>query len=157
MSQLQITKLVNHIHQYVKNNTGDIIERYSSVSAIIGAVIGTQLVVPSVKSSNQRLHYQNELYPVAAKYISEINEAYDLDVDFALECAYLTWLDRYNVVHVPKVSVTLALSRLTDISSETSTSFDTKRLAALKEFVSAEPTSTLNNVFLELLNQLKEV
>lgn len=156
MSNLNITKLINQISRYVKNSTGDITDRHSAVSSIVGAVIGTHLTVPVAKVVNPRMHYQSESYPTASNWLNQINESYDLDLDLALECAYLTWLDRYKVVHAPIINAAFILKRLCQTEPSVNSSFDNKRLHAISNFVSENESGELNAILLELITQLKE-
>lgn len=155
MSILEVTKLVNHISEFTRNASGDASERHISVSSIIGAVIGTQLPITSSPVKNSRLHYQEYIYPVAGNYINQINEAYNIDIDLALECAYLIWIDRYKLVHATRVDVTDLIYRLNCVSSLNQTTLDSNRIDGLSRVLSENDTAQMNSVFLELLKQLQ--
>lgn len=155
MSILEVTKLVNKISEFTRNASGDVSERHISVSSIIGGVIGTQLTIPSSAVKNARLYYQEQVYPVTAGYLNQINEAHPVDIDTALECAYLIWLDRYKLVHATRVDVTDMIYRLNCVTSFSNTDLDKTRIEGLSRVLSDNDVPLMNGVFLELIKQLQ--
>lgn len=157
MSILEITKLVNKINDFTTNASGDIVDRNVSVASIVGGVIGTQLPLPSSPVKNRRLHYQDQVYPIVANYISEINEAYSIDIEIALECAYLIWVDRYTLVHATRIDVTDMIYRLNCVSSFQSTTLDLKRVDGLSRVLDSNDAKLMNSVFFELIKQIQPI
>lgn len=156
MSILEVAKLVTKISNFVSNASGDISERHVSVSSIVGGVIGTQLPMPTSAVKNSRLHYQEHVYPVTAEYVNQINEAHPVEVDVALECAYLIWLDRYKLVHAARIDVTDMVYRLNCVTSFNHTKLDSSRIEGLSRVLSVNDTTLMNGVFIELLKQLQD-
>lgn len=157
MSILEITKLVNKINEFTANASGDVVDRNVSVASIVGGVIGTQLPLPSSPVKNRRLHYQDQVYPIVANYISEINEAYPIDIEIALECAYLIWVDRYTLVHATRIDVTDMIYRLNCVSSFQSTTLDLKRVDGLSRVLDSNDATLMNSVFFELIKQIQPI
>lgn len=155
MSMLNITRIVSKINEFTSKASGDITERNTSVASVIGGVIGTQLQIPSAAVKNSRLHYQDTIYPVAAGYISEINEAYPIDIDVALECAYLIWLDRYKLVHTTRIDVADMIYRLNCVSTLNSTTLDLNRVNGLSRVLDENDTKLMNSVFFELVKEIQ--
>lgn len=155
MSILEVTKLVNTISEYVRNAECDASERHTSVSAIVGGVIGTQVQMPSSAVKNSRLHYQEQVYPVVAGQLNQINEAHPIDLEVALECAYLIWLDRYKLVHATRVDVVDMVYRLNCVNTFHDSKLDNGRKEGLSRVLEANEIPLMNNVFLELLKQLQ--
>lgn len=156
MIKFELAKIVNKINDFVSNASGDIASRNVSVSSVIGGVIGTQLPIPSSPVKNSRLHYQDQLYPVVADYVGQINESYPLDTDVALECAYLIWIDRYALVHSTRVDVTDLIYRLNCVTTFHRTTLDLDRISGLSRVLDENDSARMNSVFIELINQLKD-
>lgn len=155
MSSLKITKLIAQINEFTDKASGDIQQRNTSVASVVGGVIGTQLTIPSTAVKNTRLYYQDQIYPVVADYINQINESYPIDIDVALECAYLIWVDRYKMVHVTRVDVTDMIFRLNCSSVFIGSSLDLARVEGLSRVLDNNDTKLMNGVFLELMNQIQ--
>ena len=155
MSMLNITRIVSKINEFTSKASGDITERNVSVASIVGGVIGTQLPIPSSPVKNTRLHYQTSVYPTAAGYITEINEAYPLDVDVSLECAYLIWLDRYKLVHATRIDVADMIYRLNCVTTFNNTTLDLNRVSGLSRVLDANDTKLMNSVFFELVSEIQ--
>lgn len=155
MSTLEITKLVNRIDQYVRETGEEGSNKHLTVSGFIGGVIGSQLPLPSSPVTNSRIHYQDYVYPVAADYISQINEAHLLDIELSLESAYLIWLDRYKLVHSTRVDCVAMMFRLHTVVTTNETRLDAQRVHALTQVLDSADHSIMNSILLELITQLK--
>ena len=156
MSTLEITKLVNIIDQFVRQGGVEGANKHMTVSGFIGGVIGSQLQMPSEPVKNRRIYYQDVVYPVASNYLNQINEAHLIDLEIALESAYLIWIDRYALVHTTRVDSAALMFRLLSVSSTTETRLDAQRLEALAQGLSAEEKPVMDSIFLELLKQLQD-
>ena len=155
MSTLEITKLVNMIDQLVRDTGTDGANKHLTLSGFIGGVIGSQLPLPSSPVKNSRIYYQDAVYPVSSNYISQINEAHIVDVDLALESAYLIWMDRYNLVHNTRVDAVAMMFRLHACVTMSESRLDAQRIHALTQVLSEGDVPTMNSIFLELLKQLQ--
>jgi len=152
--KFEIAKIVDSINKFVANASGDLADRNLSVSSVIGGVIGTQLTIPSSPVKNMRLYYQEQLYPITADYIGQINETFPIDVDVALECAYLLWVDRYKLVHSTRVDVTDLIYRLNCVTTLHKTNLDLSRISGLSRVLDENDAQLMNKVFMELITQL---
>lgn len=154
MSILDVTKLVNKIEKFVRDSDADPRETHLSLSAVVGSVIGTQLAVPSSPVKNKRLHYQEHIYPTTSNYVNQINEAHAVDVDLALECAWMIWHDRYSVVHTTSINISDLIYRL-NCTTTNRTFVDTNLMDSAVRVLSATEIPLMQSVFSELFNQLQ--
>lgn len=156
MSLLQVTTLVNKIDEYVRYNTVDVEARHNTVSTIIGCALGTQMPIPSTKVKNVRIHYNDQIYVALVKTLDVINEAHSIAIDVALQTAYLTWMDRYRIVHPGVVNIKDITSRLSALSDVGKSEKDIAMLDDLVLQVNANDVDSLNVIVSELLNQLSD-
>lgn len=156
MSIIKVTQLVNNIDAYVRANTTDLQERYRLVSSVIGAAIGTQLSIPSTKVNNSRIYYHDTHYHVVTRYINDINEAYPIDVDVALNQAFNTWTGRYRFVHPSFVDTMDLLTRFSDLSSRPVTDHDVADNSNIVSLFRTQDAPVLNNIINDLVTQLKD-
>lgn len=155
MSIIEVTKLVNHIDSYIRENTATTSVRHEAISTLLGCVIGTQLSIPSVAVKNVRIHYHDQIYMAAVDIVNTINEAHPIDVDLALEATYLTWYDRYKIVHPSNITVQEVISRIGVMSYSGRTTHDQDIISQVNNHFMSENSSELNAVVSELLTQLR--
>ena len=155
MSNLEITKLVNTIDQMVRNTEGADTNKHMTISGFIGGVIGSQLPLPSSPVKNSRIHYQDQVYPLAADYIGQINEAHYIDVELALETSYLIWLDRYKLVHSTRVDAVAMMYRLHVVATTCETRLDAQRIDSITRVLGEQEVTQMNTIMLDLMKQLQ--
>lgn len=155
MSLLEVTKLVNKLDVYLRENTTDAVVRHEAISSLIGCVIGTQLTIPSSPVKNVRIHYHDQLYMIVTGYVDSINEAHPISVDVVLEMAYLTWLDRYKIVHPSNLKVSDIIHRLSYTPSEHKTQKEFESMNMVSSYFRENHSSALDVIVHELLTQLR--
>lgn len=156
MSMLEVTKLVNKIDVYLRENTADVSLRYEAVSSLIGCVIGTQLTIPATPVKNVRIHYHEQVYMIVTEYLDTINEAHPVDIDVALEVAYLTWLDRYRIVHPSNMTMSEVILRLDSTPREHKTTKESESSSTIAGYFRQNKSATLDSIVHELLAQLRK-
>lgn len=155
MSIIEITKLVDSIDAYVRDNTAETSDRHEAISSLIGCVIGTQISIPSSPVKNMRIHYHDQLYMQAAEIINTINEAHPVDVELALEATYLTWYDRYKIVHSSNVTVSEIISRISVMTYNGKTTHDQDVFSKINSYFNSQHSEGLSRIVSELVSQLR--
>lgn len=120
MVNFDITRLVTQLEQYITNN--DVIDVQSAhkrkqwLAAVIGAVVALNAELPSARVINPRLYYSETVYGGIADYLNTINESYAIDIDAALNAAYLVWMERYSLVYPSVLKAKEILNRISESS-----------------------------------------
>lgn len=82
-------------------------------SIYLGVLIGKTTPIPAERfKESPALTYGRIYKPETIAKVGAVNEAYPLDIDLAINTAYLVWLERYEIVHGRRYSIGEAIDLL---------------------------------------------
>ena len=159
MRNLNVTNLVSQIERLVANSNGiketGIDSRKRMLAALIGAVIGTTLPLPSARVDSPRAYYSSKVYPEVSDYVTVINANYPVDIELVVETAFSIWYERYVLVHAQELSSRKLLQRLIDNKDAGQFVYEDDIFDDIS-CLNDEEAAKLDNVFAALRTAIKE-
>lgn len=159
MRNLNVTHLVSQIERLVANSNGiketGIDSRKRMLAALIGAVIGTTLPLPSARVDSPRAYYSTNVYPEVSDYVTTINANYPIDIELVVETAFSIWYERYVLVHAQELSSRKLLQRLIENKDAGQFVYEDDIYDDIS-CLNDEEAAKLDNVFAALRSAIKE-